>query len=115
VLLLNMHHIISDGWSIGVFIREWQHAYTAFAQGEQPSLPPLSIQYSDYAAWQRSLLTGSRVTTTGGLLAFAIGGVPELLELPTDKPRPAQQSYQGAHYRQRIVTNTQSSRQKFES
>jgi NRPS condensation-like uncharacterized protein len=58
VLLLNMHHIISDGWSIGVFIRDWQHAYKAFAQGEQPSLPPLSIQYSDYAAWQRDWLQG---------------------------------------------------------
>jgi NRPS condensation-like uncharacterized protein len=58
VLLLNMHHIISDGWSIGVLMKEWQHAYTAFAQGEQPNLPPLSIQYSDYAAWQREWLQG---------------------------------------------------------
>jgi amino acid adenylation domain-containing protein len=102
VLLLNMHHIISDGWSIGVFIREWQHAYTAFAQEEQPSLPPLSIQYSDYAAWQRSLLTGRVLQQQVNYWREQLAGVPELLELPTDKPRPAQQSYQGAHYAQRL-------------
>jgi amino acid adenylation domain-containing protein len=102
VLLLNMHHIISDGWSIGVFIREWQHAYTAFAQGEQPSLPPLDIQYSDYAAWQRSLLTGRVLQQQLDYWREQLAGVPELLELPTDKPRPAQQSYQGAHYAQRL-------------
>jgi amino acid adenylation domain-containing protein len=100
VLLLNMHHIISDGWSIGVFIREWQHAYTAFAQGEQPSLPLIEIQYSDYAAWQRSLLTGAVLQQQLDYWREQLAGVPELLELPTDKPRPPQQSYQGAHYKQ---------------
>jgi len=58
VLLINMHHIISDGWSIGVFIDEWRHAYIAFAGGQQPTLPPPPIQYSDYAHWQRQWLQG---------------------------------------------------------
>jgi amino acid adenylation domain-containing protein len=102
VLLLNMHHIISDGWSMGVFIREWQHAYTAFAQNEQPSLPPLSIQYSDYAAWQREWLTGAVLQQQVDYWRSQLAGVPELLELPTDKPRPREQSYQGAHYAQRL-------------
>jgi amino acid adenylation domain-containing protein len=98
VLLVNMHHIISDGWSIGVFIRDWQHAYTAFAQGEQPSLPPLSIQYSDYAAWQRDWLQGDVLQQQVDYWHEQLKGAPELLELPTDKPRPHQQSYQGAYY-----------------
>jgi amino acid adenylation domain-containing protein len=98
VLLINMHHIISDGWSIGVFIRDWQHAYTAFAQGEQPSLPPLSIQYSDYAAWQRDWLQGDVLQQQVDYWHEQLKGAPELLELPTDKPRPHQQSYQGAYY-----------------
>jgi amino acid adenylation domain-containing protein len=102
VLLLNMHHIISDGWSMGVFIREWQHAYTAFAQGEQPSLPPLEIQYSDYAAWQRDWLQGEILQQQVDYWREQLAGVPELLELPTDKPRPPQQSYQGAHYSQSL-------------
>ena len=58
ILLLNMHHIISDGWSMGVFKQEWEQTYAAFAAGNQPKLPPLPIQYSDYAAWQRSWLQG---------------------------------------------------------
>jgi len=98
VLLLNMHHIISDGWSMGVFIRDWQHAYTAFAQNAEPSLVSLTIQYSDYAAWQRDWLTGLVLQQQVDYWRTQLAGIPELLELPTDKPRPPQQSYQGAHY-----------------
>ncbi|MCP4696176.1 MAG: amino acid adenylation domain-containing protein, partial [Gammaproteobacteria bacterium] len=98
VLLLNMHHIISDGWSMGVFIRDWQHAYTSFAQGEQPGKPPLPVQYSDYAAWQRDWLQGAVLQQQVDYWRGQLTGVPELLELPTDKPRPPGQSYQGAHY-----------------
>jgi amino acid adenylation domain-containing protein len=98
VLLLNMHHIISDGWSIGVFIRDWQHAYKAFAQGEQPNLPPLIIQYSDYAAWQRDWLQGDVLQQQVDYWHEQLKGAPELLELPTDKPRPPKQSYQGVYY-----------------
>ncbi len=102
VLLLNMHHIISDGWSMGVFIRDWQHAYTAFASGIQPSLPSLTIQYSDYATWQANWLTGSVLQQQLDYWTGQLMGCPELLELPTDKPRPPQQSYQGAHYAQNL-------------
>jgi len=98
VLSLNMHHIISDGWSMGVFMRDWQHAYTAFAEGGQPDLPPLAIQYSDYAAWQRQWFQGEVLQRQIDYWTGQLKGLPELLELPTDKPRPPQQSYQGAHF-----------------
>jgi len=98
VLLLNMHHIISDGWSMGVFMRDWQHAYAAFASGESPSLQPLAIQYSDYAAWQRQWFQGEVLQRQIDYWTGQLKGLPELLELPTDKPRPPQQSYRGAHF-----------------
>jgi amino acid adenylation domain-containing protein/thioester reductase-like protein len=98
VLLLNMHHIVSDGWSMGVFMRDWQHAYAAFAGGDTPSLPALGIQYSDYAAWQRQWFQGEVLQQQVDYWIGQLKGLPELLELPTDKPRPPQQSYQGAHF-----------------
>ena len=98
VLLINMHHIISDGWSMGVFVREWQHAYAAFAQGQSPTLAPLAVQYSDYAAWQRGWLQGEILESQINYWKEQLSGAPELLELPTDHPRPAQQSHRGAHY-----------------
>ncbi len=98
VLLLNMHHIISDGWSMGVFMRDWHQAYTAFAQGKVPDLPPLAIQYGDYAAWQREWLQGGVLQRQVDYWHGKLAGAPELLELPLDTPRPPLQSYQGAHY-----------------
>ncbi|MCI5150841.1 MAG: non-ribosomal peptide synthetase, partial [Candidatus Electrothrix sp. MAN1_4] len=102
VLLLNMHHIISDGWSMGVFVRDWQDAYTAFAQGGQPSRPRLAIQYSDYAAWQRNWLQGEVLQRQAEYWRGQLAGIPELLELPADRPRPPRQSYQGAQYSRRL-------------
>uniref|UniRef100_UPI00286A4BCE amino acid adenylation domain-containing protein n=1 Tax=Chamaesiphon sp. OTE_75_metabat_556 TaxID=2964692 RepID=UPI00286A4BCE len=95
VLLMNMHHIISDGWSMGVFKREWQQAYAALAVGNPPNLSPLPIQYSDYAAWQRSWLQGEILASQENYWQQQLGDAPRLLDLPTDYPRPAQQSYQG--------------------
>jgi amino acid adenylation domain-containing protein len=95
VLLINMHHIISDGWSMGVFKREWEQAYTAFVIGKTPNLSPLPIQYSDYAAWQRSWLQGEILSTQENYWKQQLGDAPRLLDLPTDYPRPAQQSYRG--------------------
>jgi amino acid adenylation domain-containing protein len=95
VLLMNMHHIISDGWSMGVFKREWQQAYAALAAGNPPNLSPLPIQYSDYAAWQRSWLQGEILASQENYWQQQLGDAPRLLDLPTDYPRPAQQSYQG--------------------
>ncbi|MUG96547.1 amino acid adenylation domain-containing protein [Scytonema sp. UIC 10036] len=95
VLLVNMHHIISDGWSMGVFKREWQQAYCAFAQGQAPNWEELPIQYSDYAAWQRSWLQGHILKSQENYWFQQLSGAPRLLNLPTDRPRPTSQSYQG--------------------
>ena len=95
ILLLNMHHIISDGWSMGVFKQEWEQSYAALVAGNQPNLPPLPIQYSDYAAWQRSWLQGEILERQENYWKQQLGDAPRLLDLPTDYPRPAKQSYQG--------------------
>ena len=95
VLLLNMHHIISDGWSMGVFKQEWEQTYSAFAVGNQPNLPSLPIQYSDYAAWQRGWLKGEILERQENYWKQQLEDAPRLLDLPTDHPRPAKQSYQG--------------------
>nr|VFJ54372.1 MAG: amino acid adenylation domain-containing protein [Candidatus Kentron sp. FW] len=100
VLLINMHHIISDGWSMGVFVREWRLAYIALAGGHRPTLAPLPIQYGDYANWQRQWLQGGILERQSDYWREALEGSPERLELPTDYPRPAQQSYRGAHHLQ---------------
>jgi amino acid adenylation domain-containing protein len=98
VLLINMHHIISDGWSMGVFLRELRQAYTAYSQGNTPNLAPLPIQYSDYAAWQRQWLQGEILEKQINYWKNQLGDASPLLELPTDYPRPAQQSYRGDRY-----------------
>ncbi|MEH2279391.1 MAG: amino acid adenylation domain-containing protein [Nostoc sp.] len=98
VLLINMHHIISDGWSMGVFVRELQQAYTAFTQGQSPNLPPLPIQYNDYAAWQRNWLQGEVLENQINYWKNQLGDASPLLELPTDYPRPALQSYRGDRF-----------------
>ncbi|MGJ5631993.1 amino acid adenylation domain-containing protein [Nostoc sp. CALU 1950] len=102
VLLINMHHIISDGWSMGVFKREWEQTYAAFAAGNAPNLSPLPIQYSDYAAWQRNWLQGEILETQENYWKQQLGDAPRLLDLPTDHPRPAQQSYQGGREEYRL-------------
>ncbi|MEH2104791.1 non-ribosomal peptide synthetase [Nostoc sp.] len=95
VLLINMHHIISDGWSMGVFVRELRQVYTAFAQNQTPNLAPLPIKYSDYANWQRNWLQGEVLETQIDYWKNQLRDAPPLLELPTDYPRPALQSYRG--------------------
>ncbi|MCI5131583.1 MAG: amino acid adenylation domain-containing protein, partial [Candidatus Electrothrix sp. EH2] len=77
---------------------------TAFAENAEPNLEPLSIQYSDYAAWQRDWLQGEVLQQQVDYWTGQLNNSPELLELPTDKPRPPQQSYQGAHYEQSLPT-----------
>jgi amino acid adenylation domain-containing protein len=102
VLLMNMHHVVSDGWSMGVIFRELGALYGAFTAGEASPLPELAVQYADFAAWQRTQLQGAALD---GQIAFwkdALGGAPALLELPTDRPRPAVQSYRGAVERVRM-------------
>ncbi|MBC3271247.1 amino acid adenylation domain-containing protein [Pseudomonas sp. SWRI81] len=96
VLLLTLHHIISDGWSMGVLTRELMALYQAFSQGEDDPLPPLTLQYSDYAVWQRRWLSGEVLQRQSEYWQRTLRDVPALLTLPTDRPRPAQQDYAGS-------------------
>ena len=98
VLLLCMHHIISDGWSMGVLLRELAALYTAYIAGEPSPLPALPVQYADFALWQREWLQGEVLQEQLTYWRQRLEGAPALLELPTDHPRPAVQSYRGAHY-----------------
>ncbi|WP_407119502.1 amino acid adenylation domain-containing protein [Bradyrhizobium sp. LMG 9283] len=96
VLLLTQHHIVSDGWSLGVLAHELSQLYRAFVAGEGDPLPPLAIQYPDYAAWQRQWLSGARLQRQAQYWRNNLSGAPARLALPTDRPRPAQQSFAGA-------------------
>ncbi|HEY6250091.1 MAG TPA: amino acid adenylation domain-containing protein [Candidatus Angelobacter sp.] len=93
VLLLTRHHIVSDGWSIGPFARELGELYRAFSRGQPNPLAQLTIQYPDYAAWQRQWLTGEREEKLAEFWRQALADAPLLLELPTDRPRPPLQSF----------------------
>ena len=95
VLLLNMHHIVSDGWSIGVLVKELSALYTAYAQGQPSPLADLPIQYADYAVWQREWLQGEVLQEQLQYWREQLQGAPAVLELPTDHPRPAVQSFRG--------------------
>ncbi|MHB8461147.1 MAG: amino acid adenylation domain-containing protein, partial [Vulcanimicrobiaceae bacterium] len=96
VLLLAIHHIISDGWSMGVFVRELCTFYRSFVLGEVDPLEPLEVQYADYAVWQRHWLRGELLNDHVRYWKNALGGVPSLLPLPTDRPRPLRQDFCGA-------------------
>ncbi|HVH13547.1 MAG TPA: amino acid adenylation domain-containing protein, partial [Longimicrobium sp.] len=98
VLLLTMHHIVSDGWSTGVFFGELATLYTAFHEGRQAELPALPVQYADFAAWQRRWVEGKVIREQADYWAGTLAGAPELLELPTDHPRPAQMDHAGARF-----------------
>ncbi|MBD2784872.1 amino acid adenylation domain-containing protein, partial [Xenorhabdus sp. DI] len=97
VLLLTQHHIISDGWSIGVLMRELSILYHAALNGQDDPLPPLPIQYADYTVWQREWLqaAAARLTAQRNFWCSQLAGAPPLLTLPTDRPRPAAQSFIG--------------------
>lgn len=96
VMLLTMHHIISDGWSIGVMIQELGALYDAYTKGHENPLPPLPITYADYAHWQREWLQGAELERQTQYWKKQLAGLPPLLELPTDRPRPAEQTHHGA-------------------
>ncbi|OPK48737.1 non-ribosomal peptide synthetase, partial [Ralstonia solanacearum] len=95
VLLITMHHIVSDGWSQGVLARELGMLYEAYRAGKADLLPTLPIQYADYAVWQRRWLEGEELQRQGTYWEQALAGAPTLLSLPTDRARPAQQDYAG--------------------
>ncbi|MBW4575234.1 MAG: amino acid adenylation domain-containing protein [Aphanothece sp. CMT-3BRIN-NPC111] len=96
VLLLTMHHIVSDGWSMGVLIQELATLYEALSAGKPSPLPELSIQYADFAVWQRQWLQGEVLEAKLTYWKQLLGGNPPALELPTDKPRSHIQTFQGA-------------------
>jgi amino acid adenylation domain-containing protein len=95
VLLITMHHIVADGWSMGVFIRELIELYGTYLEGRDNPLPSLPIQYADYAHWQREWLQGEVLDKQITYWHSRLEGAAPQLELPTDRPRPAVQSYRG--------------------
>ncbi|NOJ91140.1 amino acid adenylation domain-containing protein, partial [Myxococcus xanthus] len=95
-LVLVLHHIVSDGWSLGVLVREVGALYAAFLEGRSPGLPELPVQYADYAVWQRQWLSGAVLETQLDWWRQQLFGAPPHLELPTDKARPATLSHRGA-------------------
>jgi amino acid adenylation domain-containing protein len=96
VLLFTTHHIICDGWSRGVLIRELAALYEAFSSGKPSPLPELPIQYVDFAVWQRQWLQGEVLEAQLTYWKQQLAGSPPVLELPTDRPRPSVQTFQGA-------------------
>ncbi|WP_082175630.1 amino acid adenylation domain-containing protein [Archangium gephyra] len=97
LLFFCVHHIASDGWSMGVMARELGVLYTALVEDRESALPPLRFQYPDYAAWQRGWLAGEELEHRLGYWRKALAGAPTLLELPTDKPRPSTRTFQGTY------------------
>jgi amino acid adenylation domain-containing protein len=95
VFLMTMHHIVSDGWSIGVLIREIQELYGAILERRPSSLPDLPLQYADFSAWQRAWMDGQILAEEVEFWREHLRGLPPLLELPTDRPRQAARSSAG--------------------
>src|SRR6185369_1735828 len=96
IVALTMHHITSDGWSMGILIREVMVLYAAFTAGRPSPLPELPVQYADFAVWQHSWLHGEVLADEISFWRRQLTGLPPLLELSTDRPRPPVQSYRGA-------------------
>ncbi len=96
VLVLSMHHIVCDGWSLGVLTRDLGALYRAAVAEAAPALDPLPVQYADFAVWQRRRLAGEELDRQLGFWREELAGLPELLELPADRPRPPVQSLHGA-------------------
>ncbi|MDB4952371.1 MAG: pcbAB [Gemmatimonadetes bacterium] len=95
VLLLSQHHIVSDGWSMGVLYRELSALYEAYRGGGESPLAELGVQYADYAVWQRALMEGQVLERQLAYWRERLAGAPDLLELPTDHPRPPVRTFRG--------------------
>jgi amino acid adenylation domain-containing protein len=102
LLVIVMHHIISDGWSVNILVREIATLYHAIRSGYPNPLPELPVQYPDFAAWQRGWLQGDVLAQQIDYWRQRLTGAPATLNLPTDFPRPALQSYRGATYRHNL-------------
>ncbi|SFR29119.1 Phosphopantetheine attachment site [Lentzea waywayandensis] len=99
ILLMVIHHIACDGWSLGVLGRELSEAYTALHDGREPDLPELPVQYGDYALWQRDRMSGDVLAAGLAHWAAVLVGAPATLELPTARPRPAEPALNGDRVR----------------
>jgi amino acid adenylation domain-containing protein len=95
VLMMMMHHIVVDQWSIGVIVREFGQLHAAFARGEPSPLPELGLQYADFSVWQRARLSGAWEQELTAFWRRTLEGAPTTLELPTDRPRPPVQTFAG--------------------
>ncbi|PVD03261.1 non-ribosomal peptide synthetase, partial [Streptomyces sp. CS014] len=102
VFVLSMHHAVSDGWSLGVLSDELSALYAAGVSGEPVSLPELPVQYADFAVWQRDWLSGEVLDGRLAVWRERLAGIPDVLELPIDRPRPAVQSLDGATVEVRV-------------
>ncbi|MEB3260244.1 MAG: amino acid adenylation domain-containing protein [Cyanobacteriota bacterium] len=97
LLVLLIHHIVADGWSLGVLERELSALYTAALRGEPSPLPPLPVQYADFSRWQAERARGSKAIEDLAFWRLTLADLPPL-DLPTDRPRPAVESFQGEHH-----------------
>ena len=102
VLCLTLHHIVADGWSVRVLGRETSAFYRAFCAGAAPQVPPLPVQYGDYARWHRAALQGDRLAALRDYWTGALADMPRALELPTDRTRPAMRDHRGAVLARRL-------------
>lgn len=98
VLLMNLHHIITDGWSMGVLARELDQLYSMFSSGRPSQLPDLAVQYADFALWQRRRLDGPHLEAQLSFWRHELQGAIQSVQPPTDRPRPAAPSFRGGHY-----------------
>ena len=105
ILLVTMHHIVSDGWSIGLFARELGVLYEAYTRGRLFTLPALPIQYADFAEEQRRRMKGEVLEKELRYWKKQLAGAPPVLELPTDRPRPTMQRFQGAYHSTMLPTH----------
>jgi len=102
VILITLHHIAADGWSMGILVREINLLFEAYGAGKANPLPDLDIQYADFAYWQRQQFPEDERAKALDYWKSQLAGIPLVHELPLDKPRPAQQSFEGAIYQQRF-------------
>jgi amino acid adenylation domain-containing protein len=112
VLVLVLHHVAADGWSLGVLQRDLGELYAAEVAGRPPALPELVVRYGDYAAWQRERLRGDRLERELAYWRGRLSGVPFVLDLPADRPRPHVQSLRGAHERRLLPASLVASLQR---
>lgn len=101
-LLLTVHHIAADGWSVSILVEEFAQLYAAYSRGEEATLAPLQRQYADYAWWQRQRLSGDRLQQLLGFWRQQLNDAPRLHQLPLDAPRPRRQNYRAAMFENRI-------------